>query len=199
VDNDTREVRVRVTGIVLAAGTASRFGRTKQTIEVGGKPLAQHALEALVEAGVEDIVVVLGHDAEAVRRSLAVPARALVVVNDRYEEGLSTSLAAGLSAADPASEAAVVLPADQPGIRPDHLRAVLETFRTTRARIVRLRFRDAPGPSLLARDVWSDATRLTGDRGASQLIERHPDWVVEVTVDEDAPPDVDTPGDLERM
>ena len=55
-----------ISGVVLAAGTGSRFGGTKQLVAVDGKPLAQHAIDALDAAGVDEIIVVTGHDAVAV-------------------------------------------------------------------------------------------------------------------------------------
>ena len=55
-----------ITGIVLAAGTSSRFGRTKQLLELAGKTLVQHAVDAAATAGLDEVVVVLGHDAARV-------------------------------------------------------------------------------------------------------------------------------------
>jgi molybdenum cofactor cytidylyltransferase len=188
-----------ITGLVLAAGTSSRFGRTKQLFEVSGRPLVQHALDAAAEAGLDEIVVVLGHDAEAVEAALHLPPTARVVRNPRYAEGQSTSLATGLNAARAESEGAVVLLADQPGISAEHVRALVTAFRARRARIVRLSFRDGPGPALLSREIWAEATHLTGDTGARALVAEHPDWIEEIAVDEDAPPDVDTPADAEGL
>ena len=186
-----------ITGVVLAAGTSSRFGRTKQLAELQGKPLVQHAIDAA--AAVDEVVVVLGHDAERVREALDLPENARVVVNPDFERGQASSLAAGLAAADPASDAAVVLLADQPGIAASHVRALADAFRARGSRIVRLRFRDGPGPALLSREVWDDAVSLTGDTGARALIAVHPEWVEEVDVDADAPPDVDTPDDYRGL
>jgi molybdenum cofactor cytidylyltransferase len=188
-----------IAAIILAAGTSSRFGATKQLLRYRGKPLVQHAVDAAREAGLDRIVVVLGHDADRIEGALSLPENAGVVFNPRYELGLSTSLAAGLDAADPASEAAVVLLADQPGITAAHLRALADTFLAGRARIVRLRFRSGIGPSLLSREIWDEARRTAGDIGARALASAHPDWVEEVAVDEDAPPDVDTPGDVDAL
>jgi CTP:molybdopterin cytidylyltransferase MocA len=188
-----------ITGIILAAGTSSRFGRMKQLLEVRGKPLVQHAVDAAAEAGLDEVVVVLGQDAEAIEEAVRLPANARVVRNPRYVEGQSTSLAAGLNAADAESEGAVALLADQPGVTAEHVRALVAAFRATRARIVRLSFRDGPGPTLLSREIWAEAAHLTGDTGARALIAEHPDWVEEVAVDEDAPPDVDTPADAEGL
>lgn len=185
-----------ITGIVLAAGTSSRFGRTKQLLELDHKPFVQHAVDAALDAGLDEVVVVLGHDAAAVEAALR---HARAVFNPAFAEGQATSLIAGLDAADPESEAAVVLLADQPGITRDHVRALVEAFRARRSRIVRLKFRNGPGPALLSRDVWDEARGLAGDTGAREIIATHPEWVGEIAVDEDAPPDVDEPADLDRL
>src|SRR5581483_8864091 len=139
------------------------------------------------------------HDAERVEAALRLPPNARTLVNPAHEKGQSTSLVAGLRNADPASEGAVVLLADQPGITADHVHALVETFREGHPRIARLRFRDGPGPALLAREVWREAMDIEGDLGARALIAAHPDWVQEVVINEDAPPDVDTPADLARF
>lgn len=188
-----------ITAIVLAAGPATRFGGTKQVARVRGKPLAQHPIDAALEAGLDEIVVVLGHDADRVREALRLPGSARWVVNPAYASGMASSLAAGLRAADPASEGAVVLLADQPGITAQHVRALVEAFHARGSPIVRLRFRSGPGPALLSRLVWSEAATLEGDVGARALVDRHPELVEEVEVGGDAPPDVDTPEDLERL
>jgi len=185
-----------ITGIVLAAGTSSRFGRTKQLLEHRGKPLVQHAVDAAAGAGLDEVVVVVGHEAERVELALRLLGNGRVVVNPRFEEGLSTSLAAGLGAAARESEAAVVLLADQPGVTAGQVRTLAAAFLQSRARIVRLRFRDGPGPSLLSREIWEEVRHVAGDIGAGALIDAHPDWVEEIAVDADAPPDIDTPGDL---
>ena len=82
-----------ITGIVLAAGTASRYGATKQLAVLDGRPLVQHAIDALAAASIDEIVVVLGHDAARVRDALALPAGARTVVADRYASGQAASLA----------------------------------------------------------------------------------------------------------
>jgi molybdenum cofactor cytidylyltransferase len=188
-----------ITGIVLAAGTSSRFGRTKQLLELEGKPLVQHAIDAAATAGLDEVVVVLGHDAERVGDSLRLPPSGRTVVNPIYEAGQSTSLVAGLDAAGLESDAAVVLLADQPGITAEHVRALVDAFEAGRPLVVRLRFRDGPGPALLSREVWDEARSLTGDTGAREIIAAHPGWVSEVVVDSDAPADVDRPSDLDRL
>jgi molybdenum cofactor cytidylyltransferase len=187
-----------ISALVLAAGEGTRFGGTKQIEVVRDKPLVQHVVDAAAEAGVGEIVVVLGHDALRVRDALELPPGSRYVINARYAEGQSTSLVAGLGALDPSSEAAVVLLADQPGIQPRHVAALLSVFRDGGHEIVRLRFRNGPGPALLARSIWDQALGLRGDAGARVLFDAHPEGVRWVDVGEDAPADVDRPADLDR-
>ena len=187
-----------ISALVLAAGEGTRFGGTKQLELLRGKPLVQHAVDAASRGGVDEIVVVLGHDALRVRDALDLPEGARFVVNERYADGQSSSLAAGLRALGPQSKAAIVLLADQPGIEEHHVRSLKTVYEDEGMEILRIRFRDGPGPAILARSVWDDAMRLTGDVGARALIEAEPDRVRWLDVEEDAPPDVDRRADLER-
>lgn len=186
-----------ISAVVLAAGASTRFGATKQLQVVQGKPLVQHAVDAASPV-VDEVVVVLGHDADAVEAALELPPNGRAVPNPRYTLGQSTSLAAGLRACAEDSDAAVVLLGDQPGITGQHVRRLVEAFQATKSEILRIRFRDGPGPALLARPVWGQAERLTGDAGARTMFDAEPERVRWLPLDEDAPVDVDLPEDLDR-
>jgi len=183
-----------ISGIVLAAGGGRRVGGTKQLATLDGRPLVRHAIDALRDAGVDEIVVVTGHDAEDVESAL--PDDVRMVRNPAYRDGQATSLGTGLHALDDASEAAVILMADQPDVSAGHVRALIGGFRRTRQAIVRLRFDDGPGPALLSREIYAEAGHLHGDTGARLLMASHPEWVAEVAVPGHAPLDIDTPEDL---
>jgi molybdenum cofactor cytidylyltransferase len=185
-----------ISGVVLAAGIGSRFGGTKQIVVVEGRPLAQHAIDSLVEGGVDEIIVVTGHDAIAVASALQLPENARIEWNKAYRNGQATSLAAALHVVDDDSEAAVILMADQAGITAEVIRALVSRFRATRKQVVRAMYEDGPGPSLLSREIYAEAGHLHGDVGARVLIASHPEWVEEVLIDGPAPRDVDTPDDL---
>ena len=100
-----------ISGVVLAAGTSSRFGTTKQIFMLGTKPLVVHAIDSLRDAGVGEVIVVVGHDRDAVEAVLPTDVR--IVWNPAYREGQATSLAAALHDVADDSEATVVLQADQ--------------------------------------------------------------------------------------
>lgn len=189
-----------IVGIVLAAGTSSRLGRPKQLLPHRGRPLVQHAVDAALESGVDEVVVVLGHAAAAVREALEGSDRLRIVVNPAYEEGQATSLMTGLAAAPEEARAAVVLLGDQPGISPGHIRSILRCYAETAGPVVRARYGEAPGhPVLLDRSVWEAVMAITGDRGARDLLRQHPEWVVDVPLGPHPPPDVDTEEDYRRL
>jgi molybdenum cofactor cytidylyltransferase len=185
-----------ISGIVLAAGSGVRFGGTKQLAPHRGKPLAQHAVDALSSAGVGEVVVVTGHDADAVERALRLPPQGRFVRNPDHASGQASSLSAGLGALTESSEGAVVLLADQPGVTDAEVRALIDAFARSRSRVVRIAYTDGPGPALLSREVYGPAGHLHGDAGARVLIASHPEWIEEVQVPFRTPPDVDRPEDL---
>ena len=132
-------------------------------------------------------------------RAFTIPPKGRFVRNADFRDGQATSLAAAFHDIDEGSEAAVVLLADQPGVPADVIRDLVDRFRATRRQIVRAVYRDGPGPALLSREIYAEAGHLRGDVGARLLIASHPDWVEELTVDAEAPRDVDTPEDLDGV
>jgi molybdenum cofactor cytidylyltransferase len=187
---------VVIAAIVLAAGTGTRFGATKQTALFGGRPLVRYPVDAARDAGIGEVVVVVGHDAAAVA---AVVDDVTIVHNGRFEDGQASSLRAGLEAMGDEVDGVVVLMADQPGITPRHVRTLLGAAERQTEPIVRLRFIDGPGPALLRREIWRELESLEGDLGARVLIDRRPDLVFDAVVEQPSPPDIDTVADLERL
>ena len=192
---------VEVVAIVLAAGRGQRFGPgTKQLVEVDGRSLVGHAVTTALAAGVTRVVVVVGHDADAVAaaaRETAGDAELEVVVNDDHAAGQGTSVAAGARAVlsrRSLPDAVVVLLADQPGVLAETVRAVGAAV-TTGASAARASYADRPNhPVAFAPRILPQLTELTGDAGARQLLDDLD--VVPVLVAGLAPRDVDTPEDL---
>jgi molybdenum cofactor cytidylyltransferase len=187
-----------LSGIILAAGTSTRMGHPKQLLPLEGRPLLQHVLDAAIASCLEEIILVLGHQAEEVRAAINCGDRVRVVVNAEYAAGQSTSLRAGLRAASPHAEAAAVLLGDQPRITALLIDTVAAAFRHATASIVRPVYsvsgdRRVPGhPVFLARRVWPDVDELRGDHGARALLTAHPEWLLELPVAGDPPGDIDS-------
>lgn len=183
----------RIAGVILAAGMSTRLGRPKQLLEIGGKPLIAHVADAALGSVLDEVIVVLGHHAGAVRNALRDRA-VRVRVNPQYREGQSTSLIAALDAVSDSTDAIVVLLSDQPTIATPVIDNLIGTRRATRAPVVMTTYGGAAShPILFGRELFGEIRCIRGDRGARDVIRRHQDKVV--TVDGGAhqpPPDVDT-------
>jgi len=189
-----------ITAIILAAGSSSRLGRAKQLLDLGGRPVLQHVLDAAAMAGLDEIAVVVGHASEQVAEAVKLPPQARLVHNPDHARGQSTSLRAGLRAANPSSGAVVVLLGDQPGVRPDAIAAVAEAWRGGLGPVVQASYQGRPAhPTLLDRSVWPELEGAAGDEGARSLLSGHPEWVRPVEVGGRPPDDIDTEQDYARV
>jgi len=199
----------RFAGVVLAAGSGTRFGGGKVRALLDGRPLVAHVLAAARAAGIRRLVLVLGRDAAAVREALAAGdpgmlAGLLIAVNPAPERGLATSLRLGLAAATaaPAPRSVLVLLGDQPAVRPAVIDALMAASRSAPAdalAVVPAYGSDAaPNPVLALPPAWPLAAGFGGDHGLGPLLASHRDLVVRVPVPGDNP-DVDTPADLAAL
>ena len=176
---------------MLAAGAGTRFrhpdGRQKLLADVGGRPLASWAIEAAVAAGLDDVFVVVGGT------DVPVPSGVVVVRNERWAEGMATSLAAGIAAASARGHDAVVVGlADQPGVTAECWRAVAAS--TSAIALAQYPDGRTGHPVRLAAAVWP-LLPVTGDQGARTVMRERPDLVGRVACQGD-PTDVDTVEDL---
>ncbi len=159
-----------VAGILLAAGSATRMGRNKLLIELAEEPLVRRAARRALAAGLDPLVVVLGHEAALVGAALAgLPV--CPVVNARHAEGMNTSLSAGVEALPAEAEAAVVLLADMPFVEPAQIAAVVAAWRETGAPLVASRYGAAPAPpTLYARALFPRLTGGTGEGRGREVV-----------------------------
>ena len=192
-----RARRSRVTAVVLAAGTGSRFGGGKLLAPVEGRPILQHVLDRLAAAGVDDVIVVLGEEAEAIEG-------AIHWRNERRRRnpdpslGLSSSLQVGLAAVGDDVDAAMIVLGDQPLLPARAVRALLDAVaEDARPVVVPVYGHDAGrNPVLLGRAAFSLADEAMGDRGLGPVIDAHPELVREIPIRvEGGNPDVDTRAD----
>jgi molybdenum cofactor cytidylyltransferase len=202
-----RDRRPFVAGVVLAAGLGRRFGGAKLTALLEGKPVLTHVLDTVrtsLESGdLARLFVVVGTGPQAGRdaasiETLAVSYGYATVENDDPVAGRSRSVQLALEALEAtAAGAALMLPGDQPRVRPDAIRALVGRWRAAGPGFVIPRYRvGGPGnPVLLDRSVWPLAADLAGDLGMVAIAQGRPDLVTYLDV-VGANPDVDTPQEL---
>lgn len=187
--------------IILAAGQSRRMGETnKLLIQVNGKPMMRHAVDAAREAGADPVIVVTGHQADAVRA--AAGDQVITVHNPSYDAGLSTSLRAGLAAVPENCAGVLIALADMPQIGAAHLRKLVAAHNPDEGRLICVPTRNGKrgNPVFWDRRFFDDMAHLGGDVGAKHLIGDYEDVVIEVPMSDDAAlTDIDSPAALERL
>jgi molybdenum cofactor cytidylyltransferase len=189
----------RVAALVLAAGSGSRFGGGKLLATLGGRPLLQHVLDRVADAGVGEVTVVLGRDADAVESAMTWRDETRVV-NPDPERGLASSLQIGVAAIDPGVDAVLILLGDQPLVAPSTIRVLVDAPAAPARPIVVPAYERDRGrnPVLLWRRAFTLVDEGRGDRGLGPVIEAHPELVHEVPITGHNP-DVDTHEDLAQV
>jgi molybdenum cofactor cytidylyltransferase len=162
------EAEPEIGGIILAAGEGRRFGGAKQLAQLNGRPLIEHALEAMLAVpAIDPVVIVLGARADRIQAETDLRG-AEVVLCESWADGQSASLKAGAAALGEV-EAAVITLADQPFITPQVIAGVLD--QRGRHLAVRATYDGRPGhPVLLERRLLDHVRELSGDTGARDLL-----------------------------
>jgi molybdenum cofactor cytidylyltransferase len=168
-------------------------------VTLDGEPLVRRAAGAALAAGLEPVLVVVGHDAAAVRKALAgLPVR--TVVNPDHALGMSSSLRSGVAALPPEAEAAIVQLADMPRVTPEMLARLVREFAATRAPVVASDYAGVHAPpTLFARALFPELGGAEGDDGAKSVVRRREPEVVRVPWPAGALADVDRVEDWERV
>lgn len=193
-----------IPAIVLSAGRSSRMGRAKALLPLtGGDTFLVRIVRTFLEAGVDDVVVVLGHEADAIAASCAasgLPVR--FVVNPEYDRGQWSSLIAGLGTVDrPGVAGVLVTLVDVPLVSAATVRAVIDCYRRSHAPVVRPTSGARHGhPLLIDRSLFPELRAADPSAGAKPVVRAHasPEGDLDIA-DEGAFTDIDTVADYERI
>jgi len=194
---------VVIPAIVLAAGKSTRMGRSKALLPLGsGETFLKRVVRTFREAGVEDVVVVLGHEPEEVLAHFAEGPGARFVLNPEYENGQFSSLLVGLRLIDrPGVAAALVTLVDVPLVDTSTIRAVIGHYRLTGAPVVRpVRGSRHGHPVLIDRSLFDRIRSADPLLGLKPIVRAHASSAGDVELtDEGAFRDIDTPAEYQRL
>jgi molybdenum cofactor cytidylyltransferase len=190
---------MEIGAIILAAGASRRLGRAKQLISYNGETLLARTIRVARQAGAQPLMVVLGAEYEAISAAVDLSA-AQVVRNADWEQGIASSIHAGLRAMEELAqngEGAMILTCDQPRLTAEHLRLLMGMFRARdgKCMVASAYAADLGVPAVFPREIFAELYALSGDKGARVLFKAAARTVVQV----DFPGgelDVDTPQDL---
>ena len=171
-----------VSSIILAAGKSERMGRPKQLMPFGTSTIMEQTIDNLLHSNVNDIIVVLGYKAEEVREKIG-DRPVKITVNRDYQRGLSTSIVAGLKLVDENAQAIMIALADQPVIDSKTINRLIKEFNSHDKGIAIPIYQGERGhPVIFSMRYEEELLGLKGDIGGRQIIEEHPDDVLEVAV-----------------
>jgi len=189
-----------IAGLLLAGGASRRFGSNKLVAPLGDRPVVRWSAEALA-AAVDAAYVVVPTGAVAIREALdGVPVR--WVENPDAQEGMASSIHAGVAALPAEVDAVVITLGDQPLVDAGVISRVVERWRRgpSETRAVVARYLDGRGhPTLFGASLIPALRAIAGDRGARELLATLGDAVAEVHVAHERPTDVDTADALARL
>jgi molybdenum cofactor cytidylyltransferase len=187
-----------VGGVVLAAGRGTRFeGGNKLLANVDGTPIVRRAAETLRRSAVDELLAVVGHEADRVMDALD-DLDVSVRRNENYAAGQSTSVRTGVDAARDADwDAVVFVLGDMPFVRPSTVDALRTAYESGDGSIVAPAYEGQRGnPVLFGRRHYDALADVSGDRGGRRLIETHENAVLVDTDDPGVTRDVDYRADL---
>jgi molybdenum cofactor cytidylyltransferase len=186
-----------VAGVVLAAGTSSRMGRNKLFLSLQGQSVLRRAVGTALAAGLDPVLVVLGHEAEKAQAELD-GLRCTTVLNADYAKGINTSLRTGIAAVPDRARAALVMLADMPFVSQSMLETLLERYRASTSPLVVSSYAgvDAP-PMLYDRTLFAELLALDGEGCGKKVVKCHRGQSVEVAWPASALKDLDVPADVD--
>lgn len=192
--------KMEIAAILLAAGLSQRMGRFKPLLPLGACRVIERVVSLFQTAGVNDILVVVGHRAAEVRQAIA-PLNVHCVENPNYHQGMFSSVLAGLRALSGQNRAFFIHPADTPLVRPQTVRRLMAAFRDTSASVCYPTFSGRRGhPTLVDTGLDPDIQQWSGAGGLRAFLRRCDAQSFEVPVaDEAVLLDLDSPDDYRHM
>ncbi|MEM7160091.1 MAG: XdhC family protein [Myxococcota bacterium] len=191
----------RIGAVVLAAGASRRAGDINKLLHpVDGEPMIRRVVRTTLDAGASPCLVVLGHQADAVRQALhGLPVE--FVFNERHTEGMGTSIARGFEAMTTTEVgAAFIVLGDMPFLRADDLEQLMVAYQASTQHLIVApeagegKERRLGNPVLWPRRYFAELTRLSGDRGAKRIMMASSGALLRVPVDHAGVlQDIDTP------
>lgn len=187
---------MKVSVIVLSAGESRRMGSLKQLLPFGHKTVIETVLDNFLQANLDEIIVVLGHQAEQI--SKVIGKKAKLVINERYKDGMLSSIQCGIKATDENTEAFLIGLGDQPFIHASVISMLLEHL--SGKGIVIPRYNGKRGhPIIISAKYREEISHLDPNVGLRQLVYEHEDDLVCVNVpSDDVIRDMDYPEDYEH-
>ena len=198
------QCRQNVAGLILAAGASTRMGKSKQLLPSGRGTLLERILNEALKSNLDKVILVLGHRFEEIQAAIGQilhHSKLKVIENRQYEEGISSSIIAGLSEVEESHDYVMILLADIPYINADLINYLLLRYQESHLPIGAIKIKAKRShPVIFSRRMYHELHKLRGDVGARNLFMKYSDQVCLVEPDnfyDDS--DIDTPEDYIKL
>ena len=186
--------------IILAAGNSSRLGRPKQLLAYKNKPLLQVVSDAALQTSFRPVTIVLGAYKNEIEKQINGTLN--YVINDHWQKGMASSIAAGLAATlelSPGLQQVIIAVSDQAFISHEIFEQLYQQQQLSDKGIVASQYGETSGTPVLFREKYfADLLSLQGDSGAKSILKAYPDDIATITF-EKGEMDIDTEEDYKKL
>lgn len=192
-------MKMKISVLILAAGSSSRLGQPKQLVEFEGQTLVERITYTALSVS-EEVLVVLGANTELIKPQLSTFSdRINVIENHDWKEGMGTSISLGVGNLAPKSDGVIILLADQPFISQVLLQTMMQTFAEKKYSIVACDYGNQLGvPILFDKSFFPELKDLKGEQGAKSFFKNYSEKITSVDF-KGGLFDIDTPEDLLKL
>lgn len=189
--------------MIFAAGESRRMGRDKALLDYRGATFLNHLLQLFLPR-LDPVVVVLGHHAGDIHKSIAPPrggGELIVTVNEHYQQGMLSSFQAGIRALPEDVTAAMFTLVDHPAVKESTLDRLLARFKWRGSQIVIPRYGETRGhPVVASRDILNEMLALPSGASPKDVMHAHREGTAYLDVDDrGVVQDIDNPAEYEEM
>ena len=190
---------MKISILILAAGSSSRLGQPKQLVEFEGQTLIERITHTSLSVS-DKVSIVLGANIELIKpKLLTFSDRINIIENPDWQEGMGTSVRIGMENLAQKSDAVIILLSDQPLISQVLLQNMMQTFAEKKYPIVACDYGEQLGvPILFDKSFFPELLKLKGEQGAKSFLKNYPEKIASVSFKEGLF-DIDTPEDLQKL
>ncbi|MCA9409401.1 MAG: nucleotidyltransferase family protein [Candidatus Omnitrophica bacterium] len=172
-----------ISAILLSAGESSRFGSPKALVKLNSYTVIEQILTSLISSQVDEVITVLGSQAEQIKPFLLKHKKVKVVYNKDYNFGQTSSFQVGLNSLRDDSQGVFLLPVDYPFVKSSTIDTLIECFRIERNGVYIPTFENRKGhPPLFPIQLRNEFLLLQHDQGVNSVAQQHQDLIRLVAV-----------------
>ena len=193
--------KVKSMAVILAAGSSTRMGQSKQLLKIKGESLIRRIIKTVIDSGFDQVLVVLGSDQQTHHQEIAdLPIQ--IIVNQNWKKGMGSSIKSGVQFVNdhfPSCQSILFTVCDQPLLTSDHLKKLITALQTGENAIAASFYSGSPGiPVLFGQSTFKELLDINSGHGAKKVIHAHSKSTYLIEFPQGAM-DLDTPGDWEKF